>query len=151
MPMMMPVMIPAFIPVMMPMMPMMPMGNGGMFGNMFGNMLKNAFAGPMGPLNQFNAHPVNAPVDNPNVMKINEPAVGTPEKSAEEALDIVLRGLLPTFDRSKTLFEQGFTSLNLVQIVTRCGEHGYRVQLQDLIQNPTFDGIVSVMKPGGEN
>ena len=151
---MMPVMMPVFIPVMMP---AMPMGFGGMPGKGFGKKLRKAMAngmgqmGNMGPLGQYNSHPVNAPVDNPNVMKINQPKVGAPDKPAEEALDIVLKGLLPTYDRSKSLFDQGFTSLNLMQIVTRCGEHGYRVQLQDIIANPTFDGILAAMKPGGEN
>ena len=147
-------MMPVFIPVMMP---AMPMGFGGMPGKGFGRKLWKAMAngmgqmGNMGPLGQYNSHPVNAPVDNPNVMKINQPKVGAPDKPAEEALDIVLKGLLPTYDRSKSLFDQGFTSLNLMQIVTRCGEHGYRVQLQDIIANPTFDGILAAMKPGGEN
>ena len=151
---MMPVMMPVFIPVMMP---AMPMGFGGMPGKGFGKKLWKAMAngmgqmGNMGQLGQYNSHPVNAPVDNPNVMKINQPKVGVPDKPAEEALDIVLKGLLPTYDRSKSLFDQGFTSLNLMQIVTRCGEHGYRVQLQDIITNPTFDGILAAMKPGGEN
>lgn len=143
MPMMTMVMVPMFMmPQMSPMPPMqMPSFPQSPFSAGMPNPLMNELA-------KFQSHPVTAPIDKPNVMDIPEPKIGVPTKSAAEALDIVLKGILPAFDRSKTLFEQGFTSLNLMQIVTRCGEHGYNITLQDIIIDPTFDGIASRMSAG---
>ncbi|MBR1443358.1 MAG: hypothetical protein IJ583_07490 [Firmicutes bacterium] len=152
MPMM--VMMPVtFVPMMspanmfpMPMMPaaQMPMATGNMAQR---NMLTNTGILP-NILSKYQAHPVQEPIENPNVMNIPEPKVGTPTESPEQALDAVLKGLLPTFDRNIGLFEQGFTSLNLMQIVTRLAEHGYKIKMENIISDPTFDGLLSNMKAG---
>ena len=99
---------------------------------------------------EYQAHAVDQPIENPFTMKIPEPYVGKPSKTPEEVLMDVLTGIEPKFDPSANLMEQGFTSLNLMQIVTRCAEQGYRVQLQDLIMDPVFDGIVVHMIPGDD-
>jgi aryl carrier-like protein len=35
-----------------------------------------------------------------------------------------------------------------MQIITRCGEQGYRITMQDIFQNPTFAGIVEKLVAG---
>ena len=93
------------------------------------------------------AIPVEKPIDNPNTIKINEPKLGKVTQSPEAALDTVLRGIFPQgYDRNRNLVEQGMTSFNFMQIITRCGEQGYRVKLQDIIKDPVFDNIVASMK-----
>ena len=79
---------------------------------------------------------------------IHEAYVGKPVKPADAVLTEVLNSISPGFDLSENLMEQGLTSFNAMQIVTRCAEQGYRVQLNDVIINPTFEGIVSRMTPG---
>ena len=104
----------------------------------------------MKKLGEYQPHPLGEPVENPNVMEIHEPEMGEVNMSAEDALDLVLKNILPTFDRSKSLFDQGFTSLNLMQIVTRCGEQGYRLNMKDIIDAPYFDNMVANMQPGDQ-
>ncbi len=81
-------------------------------------------------------------------MEIPTPYVGKPVRPADAVLTEVLNSISPGFDLSENLMEQGLTSFNAMQIVTRCAEQGYRVQLNDVIINPTFEGIVSRMTPG---
>ena len=93
------------------------------------------------------AFPTDKPIQNPNVIKINEPKLGNVTKSPEDALDVVLKGIFPEgYDKQANLFEQGLDSFKVMQIVTRCGEEGYRVHMQDIMKDPTFKGIVSSMK-----
>ncbi|HAV00575.1 MAG TPA: hypothetical protein DCW47_05215 [Lachnospiraceae bacterium] len=89
------------------------------------------------------------PIEKPNVIGITKAKVGKPVKSAEEVLDHVLSGLLKNgFNKTDDLFEQGLTSLDTVKIVTRCGEHGYGVKMQDIYMHSTFDELVKCMTPG---
>jgi aryl carrier-like protein len=93
------------------------------------------------------AIPVEKPIDNPNTIKINEPKLGKVTQSPEAALDTVLRGIFPQgYDRSRNLVEQGMTSFNFMQIITRCAEQGYRVKLVDIVKDPVFDKIVAAME-----
>ena len=59
----------------------------------------------------------------------------------------MLNGLLPGFEKDKNLFEQGLTSLDVMKIVTRCGEYGYHVDMETIFLTPTFEGILAGMKP----
>ena len=89
------------------------------------------------------------PIEQPNVIEINKAKVAKPVKSAEEVLEHVLSGLLKNgFNKTDDLFEQGLTSLDTVKIVTRCGEHGYGVKMQDIYMHSTFDELVKYMTPG---
>ncbi|WP_029200802.1 phosphopantetheine-binding protein [Oribacterium sp. NK2B42] len=89
------------------------------------------------------------PIEQPNVIEINKAKVAKPVKSAEEVLEHVLSGLLKNgFNKTDDLFEQGLTSLDAVKIVTRCGEHGYSVKMQDIYMHSTFDELVKYMTPG---
>ena len=89
------------------------------------------------------------PIEQPNVIEINKAKVVKPVKSAEEVLEHVLSGLLKNgFNKTDDLFEQGLTSLDAVKIVTRCGEHGYAVKMQDIYMHSTFDELVKYMTPG---
>ena len=89
------------------------------------------------------------PIEQPNVIEINKAKVAKPVKSAEEVLEHVLSGLLKNgFNKTDDLFEQGLTSLDAVKIVTRCGEHGYAVKMQDIYMHSTFDELVKYMTPG---
>ena len=97
---------------------------------------------------QYQAYPVNEPIQNPTIMQIEKPHVGVPTETPEVALDEVLKSIFPSYDRNTGLLEQGFTSLNMMQIVTRLGEHGYSISLGEIIANPAFDGILSNMKAG---
>ena len=93
------------------------------------------------------AIPVEKPIDNPNTIKINEPKLGKVTQSPEAALDTVLRGIFPQgYDRGRNLVEQGMTSFNFMQIITRCAEQGYRVKLMDIVKDPVFDKIAAAMK-----
>ena len=160
MPMMTPYMMPV-MPYFMPMMPYMmpmPMMSYGMpaMPNMQGfPMQGNPMGGPGGvnpqmmqQLAEYRAHPVDGPVENPTVMQIEKPHIGAPTETPEVALDEVLKSIYPSYDRNTGLLEQGFTSLNMMQMVTRLGEHGYSINLGDIIAKPDFDGILSNMKAG---
>ena len=92
---------------------------------------------------------VDQPIEQPHVIGINRAKVSKPVKSAEEVLEHVLSGLLKNgFNKTDDLFEQGLTSLDAVKIVTRCGEHGYGVKMQDIYMHSTFDELVKCMTPG---
>ena len=106
------------------------------------------FMGMPDPLQKYMSKPVDAPIEDPNVIKIEKAKVSKPTVSAEEALTIVLNGLLPKWNKEDDLFEQGLTSLDTVKIVTRCGENGYAIEMKDIYMTPTFDELVKAMKPG---
>ena len=92
---------------------------------------------------------VDQPIEQPTVIGIAKAKVNKPVRSAEEVLEHVLSGLLKKgFNKTDDLFEQGLTSLDTVKIVTRCGEHGYGVRMQDIYMHSTFDELVKCMTPG---
>ncbi len=92
---------------------------------------------------------IEKPVENPNVIAIEEPHVGKPTKSPEEALTIVFTGIFPEgYTADENLFEKGLDSFKIMQIVTRASENGYRIKMQDIFKNPTFNGIASKMEAG---
>ena len=92
---------------------------------------------------------VDQPIEQPTVIGIAKAKVNEPVRSAEEVLEHVLSGLLKKgFNKTDDLFEQGLTSLDTVKIVTRCGEHGYGVKMQDIYMHSTFDELVKCMTPG---
>ena len=92
---------------------------------------------------------VDQPIEQPTVIGIAKAKVNKPVRSAEEVLEHVLSGLLKKgFNKTDDLFEQGLTSLDTVKIVTRCGEHGYGVKMQDIYMHSTFDELVKCMTPG---
>ena len=91
--------------------------------------------------------PANAPVEHPNTIKIDEPKLGQVTRAPEDALQIVLSGILVQgYDKQQNLLEQGLTSFGIMQLITRCAEQGYRVRMEDVIKDPTFAGIVGNMK-----
>ena len=91
--------------------------------------------------------PTNEPIENPNTIKINEPKLGQVTQAPEDALSTVLNGILPNgYDKENSLLEQGLSSFGIMQLVTRCSEQGYRVKIEDVMKDPTFSGIVSIMK-----
>jgi aryl carrier-like protein len=92
---------------------------------------------------------VDHPIEQPTVIGITKAKVSKPVKSAEAVLEQVLSALLKNgFSKTEDLFEQGLTSLDTVKIVTRCGEHGYSVKMQDIYMRSTFDELVKCMTPG---
>ena len=100
-------------------------------------------------MSQFYVKKADAPIEKPNVIKIEKAKVAKPTKSAEEVLEYVLKGLLKNgLDKSMDLFEQGLTSLDAVKLVTRCGEHGYAVKMQDIFMHSKFEELVKCMVPG---
>ena len=100
-------------------------------------------------MSQFYVKKADAPIEKPNVIKIEKAKVAKPTKSAEEVLEYVLKGLLKNgLDKSVDLFEQGLTSLDAVKLVTRCGEHGYAVKMQDIYMHSKFEELVKCMVPG---
>jgi len=91
--------------------------------------------------------PVSAPVSNPNVIQIPEPHLGNVTRSPEDALDFVLTTILPNgYNKQDSLISQGMNSFNVMQLITRCAEQGYRLKIEEVIKDPTFSGIVSSMK-----
>ena len=91
--------------------------------------------------------PVSAPVSNPNVIQISEPHLGNVTRSPEDALDFVLTTILPNgYNKQDSLISQGMNSFNVMQLITRCAEQGYRLKIEEVIKDPTFSGIVSSMK-----
>ena len=98
---------------------------------------------------QYQSHPVDKPIEKPNVIGIKPAKVTKPEYSAEEVLDHVLSGIFKNgYSKTEDLFEQGLTSLDTVKMVTRCGEHGYSLSMQDIYMKSTFEELVSCMKAG---
>ena len=92
---------------------------------------------------------IDQPIEKPNVIGLKTVKVGKPTKSAEEVLSYVLSTVLPKgFNKETDLFEQGLSSLDTVKIVTRCGEYGYSVRMQDIYMHSTFNELVTCMKPG---
>ena len=91
--------------------------------------------------------PTNAPIQNPNVIQVQEPKLGAVTKSPEDALNLVLSGIFPNgYNKQENLLTQGMNSFQIMQLITRCGEQGYRLRIEDVMKNPTFSGIVSSMK-----
>ena len=100
-------------------------------------------------MQRYQSHPVDKPIEKPNVIGLKPAKVTKAEHSAEEVLDHVLSGLLgDTYSRTEDFFEQGLTSLDVVKMVTRCGEHGYAVSMKDVYMHSTFDELLTQMKPG---
>ena len=98
---------------------------------------------------QYQSRKVDKPVDKPNVIGLQAAKVSKPEHSAQEVLDHVLGGLLKNgFNKTDDLFEQGLTSLDTVKMVTRCGEHGYSLSMQDIYMHSTYNELLECMKPG---
>ncbi|MCR5138487.1 MAG: acyl carrier protein [Oscillospiraceae bacterium] len=97
-------------------------------------------------IRKYISRPVDQPIENPNVIKINKVKLGEKVNAPEEVLTSVLQGLLSNFDPSVDLFEQGLTSLDTVKMVTRCAEAGYELQMKDIYTNSTFDALVKCMK-----
>ncbi len=97
-------------------------------------------------IRKYISRPVDQPIENPNVIKINKVKLGEKVHAPEEVLTSVLQGLLSNFDPSVDLFEQGLTSLDTVKMVTRCAEAGYELQMKDIYTNSTFDALVKCMK-----
>ena len=100
-------------------------------------------------MEKYQTHTVEKPIEKPNVIGIKPARVTKPEYSAEEVLDHVLSGLFKDgYSKTEDLFEQGLTSLDTVKMVTRCGEHGYSLSMQDIYMKATFEELVKCMKPG---
>ncbi|WP_037590860.1 acyl carrier protein, partial [Sporomusa ovata] len=80
-----------------------------------------------------------APVENPVIVDINKPKLGEKVNSPEKALAIVLQSIVGRpVQESENFFAIGLTSVNVMQMITRCGEQGYQVTMQDVISNPTI-------------
>ncbi|MDO4805972.1 MAG: phosphopantetheine-binding protein [Coriobacteriales bacterium] len=100
-------------------------------------------------MQRYQSHPVDKPIDKPNVIGLKPAKVTKAEHSAEEVLDHVLSGLLEgSYSRTEDLFEQGLTSFDVVKMITRCGEHGYALSMQDVYMHSTFNELLEHMKPG---
>ena len=100
-------------------------------------------------MQKYQSHPVDKPIEKPNVIGLKPAKVAKAEHSAEEVLDHVLSGLLGDgYSRTEDFFEQGLTSFDVVKMVTRCGEHGYALRMQDVYMHSTFDELLGCMKPG---
>jgi aryl carrier-like protein len=100
-------------------------------------------------MQKYQSHPVDKPIDKPNVIGLKPAKVAKAEHSAEEVLDHVLSGLLGDgYSRTEDFFEQGLTSFDVVKMVTRCGEHGYALSMQDVYMHSNFDELLGYMKPG---
>ena len=102
---------------------------------------------PLPPkLQKYWSHTVDAPIEQPNVMKINKAKIAEKSKPADETLMTVMKGLLPNFNKDEDFFEQGLTSLDTVKMVTRCGEAGYQIELKDIYMHSTFEELLGCMK-----
>ena len=100
-------------------------------------------------MNKYKSKKIDEPVKKPNVIELNNVKVGKPEKSAQEVLEYVLSTVMKEqLDKDKDLFEQGLSSLDTVKIVTRCGEYGYRVNMQDIYMHSVFNELVKCLTPG---
>ena len=111
-------------------------------------VVQNSFPAPF----QGNARrpfPMKASKSFSEGKRIKPAKVTKPEYSAEEVLDHVLSGIFKDgYSKTEDLFEQGLTSLDTVKMVTRCGEHGYALSMQDIYMKSTFEELVACMKPG---
>ncbi len=97
----------------------------------------------------YQSRKLSSPVEKPNVIGLKKAKVEKPRKSAQEVLEYVLSTVLKDpLDKSKDLFEQGLTSLDTVKIVTRCGEYGYTIKMQDIYMHSEFYELVKCMVPG---
>ena len=100
-------------------------------------------------MSAYSVKKTDSPIEKPNVIEIHKAKVAKPTKSAEEVLEYVLNGILKNgLNKSEDLFEQGLTSLDTVKLVTRCGEHGYSIKMQDIYMHSTFEELVKCMTPG---
>ena len=100
-------------------------------------------------MSAYQSKKVDKPIEKPNVIGIKKAKIEKPEKSAEEVLEYVLSTVLEKgLDKQKDLFEQGLSSLDTVKIVTRCGEYGYELGMQDIYMHSVFDELVQCMIPG---
>jgi aryl carrier-like protein len=100
-------------------------------------------------MSAYSVKKTDSPIEKPNVIEIYKAKVAKPTKSAEEVLEYVLNGILKNgLNKSEDLFEQGLTSLDTVKLVTRCGEHGYSIKMQDIYMHSTFEELVKCMTPG---
>ena len=83
----------------------------------------------------------------PQASQIPTLEFGSVTKSPEDALDAVLSGIFPNgYDKEVNLFEQGMDSLKMVQMVSGCAREGYKLEMQKIMEDPTFKGIVANMK-----
>ena len=130
-----------------------PMGGQQVCSPMGGQQVCNPSANAVDPMSmippqirKYISRPVEQPIENPNVIKINKVKLGEKVNAPEEVLTSVLQGLLSNFDPNVDLFEQGLTSLDTVKMVTRCAEAGYELQMKDIYTNSTFDALVKCMK-----
>ena len=126
-------------------------GNRPQFGMPFNNAPGNRFKAKKAQewMNKYRSKKIDKPVEKPNVIELNDVKLGKPEKSAQEVLEYVLSTVLKgQLDKDKDLFEQGLSSLDTVKIVTRCGEYGYRVNMQDIYMHSVFDELVKCLTPG---
>ena len=90
--------------------------------------------------------PTNAPVANPVVIQVQKPKLGAVTRSPEDALHFVLSGIFPGgYNKEDSLLLQGMNSFQMMQLITRVGEQGYRLTIEDVVKNPTFSGIVRSM------
>jgi aryl carrier-like protein len=115
----------------------------------FNNLPPEARAEIEKQMAKYRSHKVEKPIEKPNVIGLQHAKITKPEHSAQEVLDHVLNGLLKNgFNKTDDLFEQGLTSLDTMKLVTRCGEHGYSLSMQDIYMHSTYDGLLECMKPG---
>ena len=102
-------------------------------------------------MESYQSKKIDKPVDQPNVISVKKMKVEKPQKSAREVLEYVLSTVLKNpLDKQQDLFEQGLSSLDTVKIVTRCGEYGYSVKMQDIYMHSVFEELVRCMVPGEE-
>ena len=99
-------------------------------------------------LDKYRTKTVDKAIEKPNVIAINKPKLGQVVRPPKEALRVVLDSISPGFTENGSLFDQGLTSFNVMQLITRAGEQGYELTMRDVFSNPTFDGIASKMKAG---
>ncbi len=97
-------------------------------------------------IQKYLSHPIEKPVEEPNVIKINKATISEKKKSPEEALLGVMEGLLPNFNKDEDFFAQGLTSFDTIKMVTRCGEAGYQLDLKDIYMYSNFDELVQHLK-----
>lgn len=92
---------------------------------------------------------VEKPIENPSIVAIQKPKVGKPTVAPDVALDIVIKGIINRpYGRDDNFFKIGMNDFSVMQIVTRCAEQGYRVQMKDIAGNPTFNGLVGKLVAG---
>ncbi len=97
-------------------------------------------------IQKYLSHPLEAPVDNPNVIKINKASLAEKKVTPEESLMRVMKSILPTFNKDEDFFAQGLTSFDTVKMVTRCAEDGYQLDLKDIYMHSTFDELIPCLK-----